>query len=43
MNQTKLIRLKFMLHKLRTKGKTWLALKLIDKYKLTQVSEAFYD
>ena len=43
MNHTTLIRLKFMLHTLRTKGKLGLALKLIDKYKLAQVSEAYYD
>jgi hypothetical protein len=43
MDQNKFVRLKFLIQKLREKGKIETILKLIDKYNLTQVSEDYYD
>lgn len=40
---SKIIRVLFLVKRCRDKGKIGLALKLIDKYKITQVSEAYYD
>ena len=36
-------RLKYLIKKCREKGKMGLAIKLIDKYNLKQVGEAYYD
>jgi len=43
MGQDKLIRVLFLIKRCRDKGKIGLALKLIDKYNITQVSESYYD
>ena len=43
MDQDKLIRVLFLIKRCRDKGKIGLALKLIDKYNITQVSESYCD
>jgi len=43
MNQDKLIRVLFLIKKCRDNGRIETALKLIDKYNITQVSEEYYD
>jgi len=43
MNQSKYIRVMFLIKTLRDKGKIETALKLIDKYNITMYSEAYYD
>jgi len=43
LNQDKLIRVLFLIKRCRDKGKIGLALKLIDKYDITLMSEAYYD